>query len=100
VFVRLDPSREDLTRFAESEKLQLENIQFIYVAKGMIVLEQVQDKFASPEKSWCDKFDADLLIMDDMVNRWIFFFLLIVLLLYATFHSLGWIIKNSSIEQS
>jgi len=51
VFVRLDPSREDLTRFAESEKLQLENIQFIYVAKGMIVLEQVQDKFASPEKS-------------------------------------------------
>ena len=51
VFVRLDPSREDLTRFAESEKLQLENIQFIYVAKGMIVLEQVQDKFANPEKS-------------------------------------------------
>jgi hypothetical protein len=50
-FVRLDPSREDPTRFEESEKLRLENIQFIYVAKGMIVLEQVQDMFASPEKS-------------------------------------------------
>ncbi len=49
VFVRLDPFREDPTRFAESEKLRLENIQFIYVAKGMIVLEQVQDMFASPE---------------------------------------------------
>ena len=51
VFVRLDPTREDPTRFAEREKLRLENIQFIYVAKGMIVLEQVQDMFASPEKS-------------------------------------------------
>ena len=50
VFVRLDPTREDPTRFAEREKLRLENIQFIYVAKGMIVLEQVQDMFASPEK--------------------------------------------------
>jgi hypothetical protein len=50
-FVRLDPTREDPTRFEESEKLRLENIQFIYVAKGMIVLEQVQDMFASPEKS-------------------------------------------------
>ena len=49
VFVRLDPFREDPTRFAESEKLRLENIQFIYVAKGMIVLEQVQDMFTSPE---------------------------------------------------
>ena len=49
VFVRLDPSREDPTRFAEREKLRLENIQFIYVAKEMIVLEQVQDMFASPE---------------------------------------------------
>ena len=51
VFVRLDPTREDPTAFAEREKLRLENIQFIYVAKGMIVLEQVQDMFASPEKS-------------------------------------------------
>ena len=51
VFVRLDPTREDPTGFAEREKLRLENIQFIYVAKGMIVLEQVQDMFASPEKS-------------------------------------------------
>jgi hypothetical protein len=50
-FVRLDPTREDPTRFAEREKLRLENIQFIYVAKDMIVLEQVQDMFASPEKS-------------------------------------------------
>jgi hypothetical protein len=50
-FIRLDPTREDPTRFEESEKLRLENIQFIYVAKGMIVLEQVQDMFASPEKS-------------------------------------------------
>ncbi len=50
-FVRLDPTREDPTRFEESEKLRLENIQFIYVAKEMIVLEQVQDMFASPEKS-------------------------------------------------
>ena len=50
VFVRLDPTREDPTAFAEREKLRLENIQFIYVAKGMIVLEQVQDMFASPEK--------------------------------------------------
>jgi hypothetical protein len=49
VFIRLDPFREDPTRFEESEKLRLENIQFIYVAKGMIVLEQVQDMFASPE---------------------------------------------------
>jgi len=48
-FIRLDPFREDPTRFEESEKLRLENIQFIYVAKGMIVLEQVQDMFASPE---------------------------------------------------
>ena len=49
VFVRLDPFREDPTRFAESEKLRLENIQFIYVAKGMIVLEQVQDMFVDPQ---------------------------------------------------
>jgi hypothetical protein len=48
-FIRLDPSREDPTAFAESEKLRLENIQFIYVAKEMAVLEQVQDMFASPE---------------------------------------------------
>ena len=48
-FIRLDPFREDPTRFEESEKLRLENIQFVYVAKGMIVLEQVQDMFASPE---------------------------------------------------
>jgi hypothetical protein len=48
-FIRLDPFREDPTRFEESEKLRLENIQFIYVAKGMIVLEQVQDMFANPE---------------------------------------------------
>jgi hypothetical protein len=48
VFVRLDPFREDPTRFEESEKLRLENIQFVYVAKGMIVLEQVQDMFVDP----------------------------------------------------
>ena len=48
-FIRLDPFREDPTRFEESEKLRLENIQFIYVAKGMIVLEQVQDMFVNPE---------------------------------------------------
>ena len=48
-FIRLDPFREDPTRFEESEKLRLENIQFIYVAKGMIVLEQVQDMFTNPE---------------------------------------------------
>ncbi len=47
--IRLDPFLEDSTRFEESEKLRLENIQVIYVAKGMIVLEQVQDMFASPE---------------------------------------------------
>ncbi len=49
VFIRLDPFREDPTRFEESEKLRLENIQFIYVAKGMIVLEQVQDMFVDPQ---------------------------------------------------
>ena len=49
VFVRLDPFREDPTRFEESEKLRLENIQFIYVAKRMIVLEQVQDMFVDPQ---------------------------------------------------
>ena len=48
-FIRLDPFREDPTRFEESEKLRLENILFIYVAKGMIVLEQVQDMFVNPE---------------------------------------------------
>ena len=48
-FIRLDPFREDPTRFEESEKLRLENIQFIYVAKGMIVLEQVQDMFVEPQ---------------------------------------------------
>ena len=48
-FIRLDPFREDPTRFEESEKLRLENIHFIYVAKGMIVLEQVQDMFVNPE---------------------------------------------------
>ena len=48
-FIRLDPFREDPAAFAADEKLRLENIQFIYVAKGMIVLEQVQDMFASPE---------------------------------------------------
>ncbi len=48
-FIRLDPFREDPTAFAEDAKLRLENIQFIYVAKGMIVLEQVQDMFVSPE---------------------------------------------------
>jgi len=47
-FIRLDPFREDPTRFEESEKLRLENIQFVYVAKGMIVLEQVQDMFVDP----------------------------------------------------
>ena len=50
-FIRLDQTLEDPTRFAERAKLRLENIQFIYVAKDMIVLEQVQDMFASPEKS-------------------------------------------------
>ena len=48
-FIRLDPFREDPTRFEESEKLRLENIQFVYVAKGMIVLEQVQDMFVDPQ---------------------------------------------------
>ena len=48
-FIRLDPFREDPTRFEESEKLRLENIQFVYVAKGMIVLEQVQDMFVEPQ---------------------------------------------------
>jgi len=48
-FIRLDPTLEDPTRFAERAKLRLENIQFIYVAKEMAVLEQVQDMFASPE---------------------------------------------------
>ena len=48
-FIRLDPFREDPAAFAADEKLRLENIQFIYVAKGMIVLEQVQYMFASPE---------------------------------------------------
>ena len=48
-FIRLDPFREDPAAFAEDAKLRLENLQFIYVAKGMIVLEQVQDMFASPE---------------------------------------------------
>jgi len=48
-FIRLDPFREDPTRFEESEKLRLENIHFIYVAKGMIVLEQVQDMFVEPQ---------------------------------------------------
>ncbi len=48
-FIRLDPFREDPTAFAEDVKLRLENIQFIYVAKGMIVLEHVQDMFVSPE---------------------------------------------------
>ena len=48
-FIRLDPFREDPTAFAEDVKLRLENIQFIYVAKGMIVLEQVQDMFVDPQ---------------------------------------------------
>jgi hypothetical protein len=48
-FIRLDPFREDPAAFAADEKLRLENIQFIYVAKGMIVLEQVQDMFVDPQ---------------------------------------------------
>ena len=48
-FIRLDPTREDPTAFAEDAKLRLENIQFIYICKEKAVLEQVQDMFASPE---------------------------------------------------
>jgi hypothetical protein len=44
-FIRLDPSREDPIALAESAKLRLENIQFIYVSKEKAVLEQVQDMF-------------------------------------------------------
>ena len=48
-FIRLDPSREDPEAFAESSKLRLENIQFIYISKDRTVLEQMQDMFANPE---------------------------------------------------
>ena len=48
-FIRLDPSREDPTAFAEDPKLRLENIQFIYVCKEKAVLEQVQDMFVDPQ---------------------------------------------------
>ena len=47
-FVRLDPTREDPTAFAEDSKLRLENIQFIYVCKEKASLEQVQDMFVDP----------------------------------------------------
>ena len=47
-FIRLDPTREDPTAFAEDAKLRLENIQFIYVCKEKAVLEQVQDMFVNP----------------------------------------------------
>ena len=47
-FIRLDPSREDPKAFAEDAKLQLENIQFIYVCKEKASLEQVQDMFVDP----------------------------------------------------
>ena len=47
-FIRLDPTREDPTAFAEDAKLRLENIQFIYVCKEKAVLEQVQDMFVDP----------------------------------------------------
>ena len=46
--IRLDPSREDPTAFAEDPKLRLENIQFIYGSKEKAVLEQVQDMFVDP----------------------------------------------------
>ncbi len=48
-FIRLDPSREDPIALAESAKLRLENIQFIYVCKEKAVLEQVQDMFVNPK---------------------------------------------------
>ena len=48
-FIRLDPTREDPTAFAEDAKLRLENIQFIYVCKEKAVLEQVQDMFVNPQ---------------------------------------------------
>jgi hypothetical protein len=48
-FIRLDPSREDPTAFAEDAKLRLENIQFIYVCKEKASLEQVQDMFVNPK---------------------------------------------------
>ena len=47
-FIRLDPTREDPTAFAEDPKLRLENIQFIYVCKEKAILEQVQDMFVNP----------------------------------------------------
>ena len=47
-FIRLDPSREDPIALAESAKLRLENIQFIYVCKEKASLEQVQDMFVDP----------------------------------------------------
>ena len=47
-FIRLDPTREDPTAFAEDAKLRLENIQSIYVCKEKAVLEQVQDMFVDP----------------------------------------------------
>ena len=47
-FIRLDPTREDPTAFAEDPKLRLENIQFIYVCKEKATLEQVQDMFVNP----------------------------------------------------
>ena len=48
-FIRLDPTREDPTAFAEEPKLRLENIQFIYVCKEKAALEQVQDMFVDPQ---------------------------------------------------
>ena len=47
-FIRLDPSREDPIALAESAKLRLENIQFIYVCKEKASLEQVQGMFVNP----------------------------------------------------
>jgi hypothetical protein len=47
-FIRLDPTREDPKAFAEDAKLRLENMQFIYVCKEKVVLEQVQDMFVDP----------------------------------------------------
>ena len=47
-FIRLDPSKEDPKAFAEDAKLQLENIQFIYICKEKATLEQVQDMFVNP----------------------------------------------------
>ena len=47
-FIHLNPSKEDPKAFEEDPKLQLENIQFIYVCKEKASLEQVQDMFVDP----------------------------------------------------